>query len=161
MGDDATKIADMLEDFIGKFQRTAETGLFFLPWLKYISKKYSGYTDLENICGEIHGYIKDAIERERLTWERSKPPRHLIDCYLQVLDSMKDVQDSAFYGDLGYLNSVAGLGELFLGGVEATAATLTWLMYYLIWNPEVTDKLVKEIDTVIGNGLPSLEHRQR
>lgn len=45
---------------------------------------------------------------------------------------------------------------LVLAGHETTANTLTWTMYLLSQNPDIAEKLQEEINSVIGNRLPTL-----
>ena len=45
---------------------------------------------------------------------------------------------------------------MFLSGYDTTAGTLTWVFHILTQYPEVTAKLQKEVDEILGKGRPSL-----
>ncbi|KAL3130704.1 hypothetical protein ABBQ38_000053 [Trebouxia sp. C0009 RCD-2024] len=49
------------------------------------------------------------------------------------------------------------LMTMLIAGHETTAAVLTWTVYCLTSHPEVVARLQAEVDTVIGDGLPTLE----
>jgi cytochrome P450 family 2 subfamily U polypeptide 1 len=46
---------------------------------------------------------------------------------------------------------IASLVDLFTAGAETTATTIRWFVLYLIHHPQVKQKIVEEIDSVIGN----------
>jgi hypothetical protein len=67
---------------------------------------------------------------------------------------------SSFHGEKGKGNLFAGLNNLFVGGSETTSSTLNWGLFYLAKSPEIQNRAVAEIQTVIGcNRFPSLEDR--
>jgi cytochrome P450 len=52
------------------------------------------------------------------------------------------------------------VGDLFFGGTETTSTALRWFAVFMIRNPEVQDKMRKEISDVIGNSrYPSLNDK--
>ena len=53
------------------------------------------------------------------------------------------------------------LMDLFTAGAETTSTTLTWTIIHLIHNPEVQKKVHDEIDNILGNSQPTLEHKGR
>jgi cytochrome P450 len=57
----------------------------------------------------------------------------------------------------------AVLLDLYGAGSGTTAATLAWLILYLLKHPEIQDRLHKELDEVTGGGVrdPCLDDRQR
>jgi len=46
---------------------------------------------------------------------------------------------------------------LFIAGHETTAVTLTWAFYLLAQHPDMYAKLQQEVDSVLGDALPTLE----
>ncbi|EDO48207.1 predicted protein [Nematostella vectensis] len=56
---------------------------------------------------------------------------------------------------------MAGLATLFIAGSETTSTTLGWAVIYLLHNPDVQERLHKEIDDVIGrDAFPQLSKRK-
>lgn len=47
------------------------------------------------------------------------------------------------------------LMTMLIAGHETTAAVLTWTLFLLMTNSDVYDKVVKEVDTVVADGVPS------
>lgn len=50
--------------------------------------------------------------------------------------------------------------DLFMAGADTTSATLYWAFLFMVRNEEVQRKVQNEIDSVLGNASPSLEHRK-
>nr|XP_004672045.2 steroid 21-hydroxylase [Jaculus jaculus] len=46
--------------------------------------------------------------------------------------------------------------DLFIGGVETTATTLSWAVAFLLHHPEVQRRLQEELDLELGPGAPSI-----
>jgi len=54
------------------------------------------------------------------------------------------------------------LMDFFVAGSETTANTLAFGILYMILNPEIQEKVYKEIIQVVGEkGAPILEHRSQ
>lgn len=52
------------------------------------------------------------------------------------------------------------IGELFVAGTETTSTALRWFSLFMIRNPDVQDKMRKEIYDVIGSSrFPSMEDK--
>ena len=56
-------------------------------------------------------------------------------------------------------NLIAVIGDLFLGGAETTATSISWLLLYLALNPDKQQKFQEEIDSVLEGRLPVLSDR--
>ena len=68
--------------------------------------------------------------------------------------------NSSFYGEKGINNLAANLMDLFIAGSETTSTTLTWAILYMVRNPDVQDKVQKDLDTVLGKyKIPSLSDK--
>lgn len=50
--------------------------------------------------------------------------------------------------------------DLFMAGGDTTSATLYWAFLYMVLNERVQKAVQLEIDSVIGNETPRLEHRK-
>lgn len=156
------KVVELMDQFVEWFQYSAKTGLCFAPWLKYLAPQWSGYNGLDEACRNFHNFFELLFEENRRSWVKGREPRHLIDCYLDHLQNENHESNSGFYGDWGYTNSVASVSEIFIGGVGSTFGTLCWSLYYLAFNSNVQNKLMEEIESVIGYERdPSLEDKPR
>ena len=53
------------------------------------------------------------------------------------------------------------IGDLFGAGTDTTAVTLRWALLYLLHNPEVLQRVQREIGDVIGSSrMPSMKDKQ-
>ncbi len=71
---------------------------------------------------------------------------------LEMLLGMVDVEDGFTQTQMIY-----EMSSIVFAGHETTATTLTWLLYALTQNPDVEQKLVAELDSVLGGRTPSME----
>ena len=51
--------------------------------------------------------------------------------------------------------------EFFAAGTETTSTTLRWALLFLIHHPDWQTKLQRDIDEVIGQGQPKMEHKDQ
>lgn len=76
------------------------------------------------------------------------------DDLLSMLMEAKDEETGEQMSDKQLLDECM---TIFLAGHETTAVGMSWLIYCLIENPEVADKLYKEIDEVLEGRNPTIE----
>ena len=55
----------------------------------------------------------------------------------------------------------AVLQDLFIAGAETTSTTLSWVCLYLSLYPDKQEKLIEEIEHVLGSKEPSTEDRSK
>ena len=67
--------------------------------------------------------------------------------------------NSSFYGQLGYYSILNNFLELFMAGMETSATTLKWLIYFMIYHPDVQEKVHEELDLVVGDQVPKLQDK--
>ena len=54
------------------------------------------------------------------------------------------------------------IGDFFAAGSETTSTSIRFTFLYLILNPEVQERIQRQIDEVVPSGsIPSLEHKDR
>ena len=53
------------------------------------------------------------------------------------------------------------INEFFAAGTETTSTTLRWALLFLIHHPDWQTKLQRDIDEVIGQGHPKMEHKEQ
>ena len=51
--------------------------------------------------------------------------------------------------------------DLFFTGGDTTSTTLEFAILYMLLNPEIQRKLQEEIDLVVGEETPTLDHKLR
>lgn len=72
--------------------------------------------------------------------------------FLSILLHARDEDDGSRMTDQQLRDEAM---TLFLAGHETTALALSWTMYLLAQHPDVTARLVQELDTVLGGRLPT------
>ncbi|XP_078500574.1 cytochrome P450 2G1-like isoform X1 [Lissotriton helveticus] len=129
---------------------------------------YSMYTDiLEYLPGphkKMHGVLcclERFVERRvKMNQETLDPnsPRDYIDCFLMKMEEEKDNPETEFHMS----QLVKSVLTLFLAGTETISTTLRYAFLLLLKYPEIKEKVITEIDNVIGRlRIPSMEDRNK
>lgn len=124
-----------------------------LPWLM---KRLPGpHQRIFILIQNMIDYVQCKIKEHRETHDPSSP-RDYIDCFLTEIADRED-KDSGF--DLN--NLCFSALDLFAAGTETTMTTLQWGLLYMIYYPDIQEKVQAEIDAVVGSSrLPSMEDRE-
>ncbi|NXR98955.1 CP2J2 protein, partial [Oxylabes madagascariensis] len=79
--------------------------------------------------------------------ERGTPEelQDFIDFYLDHIEKVNEPR-STYNED----NMVYSINDLFLGGSETSSTTLNWGLLYMVTNPDIQEKVQKELDAVLG-----------
>uniref|UniRef100_UPI0037E89760 cytochrome P450 2J4-like n=1 Tax=Semicossyphus pulcher TaxID=241346 RepID=UPI0037E89760 len=124
-----------------------------LPWLmKWLPGTHKKMvTKVQNIID----FVEIKIKEHRESFDPSSP-RDYIDCFLTEMGEAED-KDSGFdFGNLCYCTL-----DLFFAGTETTTTTLHWGLLYMIYYPQIQEKVQAEIDTTVGSSrVPSLNDRE-
>ncbi|XP_072285410.1 cytochrome P450 2G1-like [Pyxicephalus adspersus] len=117
------------------------------------------------IPGPHHRIVKHLNKLKEFTLERVKKnqetfdpncPRDFIDCF--ILKQLKEKDNPNF--DMN--NMIMTILNLFFAGTETVSSTLRHGFLLLIRYPEIQDKVIEEIDQVIGqNRIPNIEDRNK
>ncbi|KAJ7319205.1 hypothetical protein OS493_036368 [Desmophyllum pertusum] len=130
-----------------------------LPWLRF----FFTFKSLENLkekCKERDELV-GRIYREHVEANRVENPQDLTDALLKAKKEAED-EDSSIKGFLTDQQLIMTMGEVFIAGNETTGSALCWALLYLIYNPEVQQKLHQELDEVIGpDRLPELGDKEK
>uniref|UniRef100_A0A8C4J4C4 Cytochrome P450 2J2-like n=1 Tax=Dromaius novaehollandiae TaxID=8790 RepID=A0A8C4J4C4_DRONO len=81
--------------------------------------------------------------------ERGIPdePQDFIDFYLAEMEKVSIYGPTPKYDED---NLVCVINDLFLGGSETSSTTLYWGLLYMVVNPDIQEKVQKELDAVLG-----------
>jgi cytochrome P450 len=94
----------------------------------------------------IHQTILDIINKRRLSGEDRG----------DLLSMLLLATDEAGTGQMSAEQARDEAVTLFLAGHETTSTLLSWLWVLLAQHPEVTSKLYQELDSVLGDRLPTV-----
>lgn len=159
-----TTLVHLLEAWMKAFNKATGSGLVFLPWLKHVIPKSSGYQDFVTATECIHKVIGKSFEDHqwsRKSGDATKLTNDFIDSYLDKVENCKDPA-SIFYGENGQKHAFWSANSILFGGSESIGHSMNWLISYLIANPEKQENLHSEIDKVLGkDGTAALSDRER
>ncbi|XP_024654453.2 cytochrome P450 2J2-like isoform X1 [Maylandia zebra] len=124
-----------------------------MPWLvKWLPGPHQKILTLKR---HITDFIKMKI-REHIENFNPASPRDYIDAFLIEMGE-KEGSDSVF--DHSSLSACAM--DLFFAGSETTTTTLHWGLLYMIFYPDIQERVQAEIDAVIGSSRqPSMTDRE-
>ena len=154
-------LVDLLTRMTEWFKRVGRPEVIFLfafPWIAKLWPSFLGRDEDIKISKDIMNMMRTSIKNHKESLDTNEP-RDYIDKYLIEIQNTKD-PNSSFYGEKGINNLAANLLDLFIAGSETTSTTLTWAILYMVRNPDVQDKVQKELDTVLGKyKIPSLSDK--
>ncbi len=104
--------------------------------------------EAEGINAVLTGLVEDFMQRRRE--QSADVERHDL---LSLLMDTRDENGQPMSDEIVRDNILT----LFFAGHETTANTLTWTFYHLAKNPEVLATLQREVDSVLGGRLPTLD----
>src|ERR1043165_564751 len=122
----------------------SQGGLMLPTWLP--TRKNRNYRNAREM---VHNYIHSVIAQRRLLPEADWP-NDLLTRLMQVRDEEtgKPMSEDLLRDEMV---------TTFFAGHETTARTMTFTWYALATHPKVTEKLHAELDTVLGDRVPTLE----
>ncbi|KAJ7319208.1 hypothetical protein OS493_036371 [Desmophyllum pertusum] len=151
-----TKVIEITEGIVKMIASGSVVDAF--PWLRFFP--FKSVQNLKEKCNERDELV-GRIYREHVEANRVENPQDLTDALLKAKKEAED-EDSSIKGFLTDQQLIMTMGEVFLGGSETTASSLCWALLYLIYNPEVQQKLHQELDQVIGpDRLPELRDNEK
>ncbi|CAD5224525.1 unnamed protein product [Bursaphelenchus xylophilus] len=100
---------------------------------------------------ELFEFLDGQIQRHLAEndYTEAAEPHDFIDAFL--LERQRQIQSAGGEGyyHLAQLRNVCM--DLWLAGQETTSSTITWIIAYLIRNPDAQEKMQKELDAVVGS----------
>ncbi|XP_038572264.1 cytochrome P450 2J1-like [Micropterus salmoides] len=123
------------------------------PWLmKWVPGPHQRIFTLTQ---NLNDFVEIRIKEHRESLDPSSP-RDYIDCFLTEMGEKEDT-DSGF--DLK--NLTACTLDLFGAGTETTTTTLHWGLLFMMYYPDIQERVQAEIESVVGSSrLPSVTDRE-
>ncbi|GLV43687.1 Cytochrome P450 304a1 [Carabus blaptoides fortunei] len=134
------------------------TGIInLLPWLRYVLPEITGYNKLAASNNALIPFFKSVIEEIKQTRVDDEEVRNFYDRYNDTIRVNENDENSTFSDDQLLMLTI----DFAFPTLAVTTTTVVQLIYSLLHHPECQDKLLQEIDEVVGRGrLPILDDRQ-
>ncbi|KAI8493798.1 cytochrome P450 2 sub U member 1 [Branchiostoma belcheri] len=145
-----------LLDAISKVVAEIKSGqiISVFPFLRFVPGINGTCKEVMKQNSKIQRLLWDEIARHRENLDRENP-RDFIDFCLLELERQESLY-SMTEENVMYLAN-----DLFFTGTETTTTTLLWGLLYMTLNPDIQTKVQEELDTIVGEGLPTLSHRSQ
>nr|CAB3235793.1 cytochrome P450 2U1-like [Phallusia mammillata] len=150
------KFQVLVSNILGFFKNLSDWKsnlVIFFPFLCDFPPFAQHVKETVALLGPIKALIADLINEHKSNFDPNDI-RDILDGYLENFVDKKDdfvlehCQDFCF--------------DLFVAGTETSSTTLRWACLCLMLNPDVQEKMLEEIDHVIGKeGTPSVSHREK
>ncbi|XP_078254918.1 LOW QUALITY PROTEIN: cytochrome P450 1B1 [Rhinoraja longicauda] len=136
-----------------RFGRTVGAGSLvdMMPWLQYFPNPLrSAFREFKLINRQFYSFVQEkARERRRRLNHCPQRVRDMLDTFIRTIDHRPDLSSH-------YVES--SLTDIFGASQDTLSTCLHWLILYLIWKPELQEKIQRELDTVVGRGrIPTVE----
>ncbi|KAJ8298376.1 hypothetical protein KUTeg_024907 [Tegillarca granosa] len=128
----------------------------WMPFLRFLPFDMFNIKKVINNVDNIQKFLQTVIDDHWKTYDENNI-RDFIDAFITEQKRREDDANSTFT-DFQLFRVVF---EFFIAGTETTSTTLRWAIIYLIRNPQIQEKMRKEIESVAGSSqFPRLQHRQ-
>ncbi|XP_062612895.1 cytochrome P450 2C15-like [Saccostrea cucullata] len=146
-----TKLIRLLNEIVST--ANASSIEFIFPWLRHL--QLSDFRTRMEKTNEVTSFINEMIEDHRNNFDENNINDY-IDAFL-LEQKQRDNEINTFSDE----QLVVSVRDFFGAGTETTSTTLRWALLYLIHYPQWQKILQKDIDDVIGQGQPKMEHRDK
>ncbi|XP_061185640.1 cytochrome P450 2C20-like [Saccostrea echinata] len=127
---------------------------FIFPELA--SFKIFNFDKAAPIIKALNDFVAEKVEEHRKNFDENNINDY-IDAYIAEQKRRTSEINTTFTDE-----QLAGsVRDFFTAGTETTSLTLRWALLYLIHYPEIQEQLKKDIDSVIGQGQPNMEHKEQ
>ncbi|KAI1299631.1 Cytochrome P450 2A3 [Halotydeus destructor] len=121
--------------------------------------KLFGYGELPQAYSDISKMMRAEIDQHRSTLDKNNP-RDYIDSF--IIEQLRRQQEGQAVGNFNIDVLVANAIAFFTAGSETVRTTAVWCFVLLVKYPEVQDRVVLELETVIGvDSTPTWADRVR
>ena len=107
---------------------------------------------------ELIGYCQENINLSKQKHIDGDNPLTFIEAMLHKIQTTNDVTNP-LHGDLGELNLLSILMDLFFAGSDTTSTTLNWAMLFMVNYPDIQTKVREELLNTIGMSRTKLSDR--
>ena len=143
--------ADIFDEFSERFVFWEMYPLFRKIDYKYSKAKNIFDENIEMLENKLKSHYKDYDE---------SVIRDFCDTLISAKnDALREGKESAPYLNDGNLTMI--LLDLFFGGIGTTQNTFRWILFLMTYYPEVLKKMKQEIESQVGDRIPTHEDRNR
>uniref|UniRef100_A0AAY4DFR2 Cytochrome P450 n=2 Tax=Denticeps clupeoides TaxID=299321 RepID=A0AAY4DFR2_9TELE len=104
---------------------------------------------------KIVAFLREEIDKHRESWDPSNPQDY-VDSFLGEIEKNNGDTAAGFHIE----NLVICTLDIIEAGMESTATTLRWALFFMMMYPDIQEKVQAEIDSVIGQSRqPNLADR--
>ena len=123
-------------------------------WKRFPIVRHMRFVQELRSKAEKHGadatcFISDEIESHRMEFDPANSPKDFIDLCLRTEE---EERNQSMISTVGTEHMVQIITDLFFAGTDTTAASLMWLLLYMMRYPEIQARCQREID-----GVPDAE----
>nr|APJ38062.1 CYP2AU1 protein [Crassostrea brasiliana] len=132
---------------------SASSPVSIFPVLRFLP--IFNFNTVKKIFRDVDAFIKGIIDGHRQNFDKSNI-NDFIDAFL-LEQTRKGERDTTFTDD----QMIISVREFFAAGTETTSTTLRWALLFLIHHPDWQTILQRDIDGVIGQCQPKMEHKDQ
>ncbi|XP_071961583.1 steroid 17-alpha-hydroxylase/17,20 lyase-like [Antedon mediterranea] len=129
----------------------------FIPAARFLPS--TSVNTFRRVSLELFAIILKEVNRHLKAYSPDEPANDLIELLLKTQnDEMETDNSDSKLTDVHIKQIVS---DLFIAGTETSTSTLLWAVACMIDNPDVQEKIKKELDDVIGDRPPQLSDREK
>ena len=131
--------------------------MMIMPWLRHLPVFKGMFEKARSSPQEMRKVTSKSIEEHRSSYDEEHT-RDFVDCYIKKMNETQETE-SSFYKGHGEGNMQRVMCDLFGAGSETTSTVLAFSILYMIRYPHIQERVVQEIQEVLGERSATLEDR--
>eukprot|EP00058_Branchiostoma_floridae_P003704 XP_002589192.1 hypothetical protein BRAFLDRAFT_74651 [Branchiostoma floridae] len=147
-----TRLMGLLNRYFGSSASSQALNIY--PILRHVPSFRRKLEEVVTFSDEIRSFVIEVIQEHRETFDPNNI-RDVIDGFL-----LEEHRGNRILSQLPQDNIINVIKNLFAAGTDTTATTLRWALLYMVMNPDVQEKVQKEIDDSLGKQTPSMLLRE-
>ena len=154
----AMKVAALLHSLTKDVSAPQPPISYFLPSLSMSKWKILEPFTKRWIYEDVFNGMASLVTRTLKIHLKEHDPENTKDLMDLMIKEMNETTDpqSSFYGEEAIKVIINVMIDLFMAGMETTAASLSWTCLYMLHHPEMKRRVQDELDQVFGDNDPSL-----